>query len=98
MEAEKPKQYEVLIKLVSNNCACHVGHQIGDECVFDYFTPPHMCGLAFNAIYPFALALLYGAKTPWQKGPDLVTVSCPDADVQNIFELHRREKKTDVKN
>ncbi len=89
-----PKRYEVVIKLVSNNRPCHVGHKIGDEWVFDYFTPPHMCGLAFNAIYPFALAMLYGAQSPWQKDPDFYKVSCPDVDVQNIFELRRREKKT----
>ena len=88
-----PTEYEVVIKLVSNNCPCHVGHKIGDEWVFAYFTPPGMCGLAFNAIYPFALAMLYGAKTPWQQDPDVYSVSYPDVEVQNIFELRRRVKK-----
>jgi len=93
-EQQPGQQYEVVIKLVSNNCPCHVGHQIGNEWVFDYFTPPRrMCGLAFNAIYPFALAMLYGAKTPWQKDPDFYQVSCPDVTVQNIFELRRRVKQ-----
>jgi len=88
-----PEKYEVVIKLMSNNCPCHVGHKIGQEWIFDYFTPPKMCGLAFNAVYPFALALLYGAKVPWQTDPDVATVSCPDPDVQNIFELRRRVKQ-----
>ena len=88
-----PTQYEVVIKLISNNSPCHVGHKIGDEWIFDYFTPPHMCGLAFNAIYPTALLLLYDAKFPWLKGPGIATISCPDQEVQNIFELRRRVKK-----
>jgi uncharacterized repeat protein (TIGR04076 family) len=88
------KRYEVVIKLVSNNAPCHVGHQIGNEWVFDYFTPAkRICGLAWAALYPTALLLLYDAKFPWLKGPGYATISCPDQQVQNIFELRRREKK-----
>jgi uncharacterized repeat protein (TIGR04076 family) len=86
------KRYEVVIKLIKNNQPCHVGHRIGNEWVFDYFTPNRLCGLAFQAIYPTALLLLYGAKFPWLKGPGKATISCPDQDVQNIFELQLREK------
>lgn len=88
-----PEQYEVVIKLIANQHPCHSGHKIGDEWVFDYFTPPHMCGLAYNAIYPVALALQFGATFPWSKDPDVITIACPDADVHNIFELRRRVKK-----
>jgi uncharacterized repeat protein (TIGR04076 family) len=87
------KEYEVVIRLVGNRSPCHVGHQIGEEWVFDYFTPPRMCGLAYNAIYPFALALQYGATFPWQEEPDVITVSCPDTEVGNMFELRRRVKR-----
>ena len=64
------KEYEVVIKLIANQKPCHSGHQIGDEWVFNYMTPPGMCGLAFNALYPIALALQYGATFPWEKDPD----------------------------
>jgi len=87
------KEYEVVIRLVGNDSPCHVGHKVGEEWVFDYMTPPRMCGLAFNALYPFALALQYGATFPWQQDPDVVMVSCPDTDVHNTFELRRRAKK-----
>jgi uncharacterized repeat protein (TIGR04076 family) len=87
------KQYEVVIKLVGNKSPCHSGHKIGDEWVFDYMTPPGMCGLAYNALYPFALALRLGATFPWSANPDVVTICCPDADVNNLFELRRRLKK-----
>ncbi|OGO32663.1 MAG: hypothetical protein A2Z29_04800 [Chloroflexi bacterium RBG_16_56_11] len=87
-----PKQYEVVIKLIDNKSPCHSGHKIGDQWVFDYMTPPGMCGLAFNAIYPVALALEFGATFPWQEDPDVLTIACPDAGVSNIFELRRRQK------
>ena len=87
------KEYEVVIKLVGNDHPCHVGHNVGEEWVFNYFTPPRMCGLAFNAIYPFAMVLQYGGTFPWQEDPDVITVSCPDSEVHNVFELKRRVKK-----
>lgn len=83
------KEYDVVIKLVSNQSPCHIGHQIGDEWVFQYKTPGDMCSLAYNAILPFALVLKYGGTFPWQKDPDVVQASCPDAEVNNVFELRR---------
>jgi len=89
----KRKQYEVVIKLIGNQSPCHAGHKIGDEWVFNYFTPPGMCALAYNALYSVALALQYGATFPWQEDPDVITVSCPDSEVVNVFELRRRPVK-----
>jgi len=86
------QEYEVAIKLIGNQSPCHVGHQIGDEWVFNYTAPGGMCGLAFNAIYPVALALQYGATFPWQEDPDVIQLSCPDTEVNNCFELRRRPR------
>ena len=88
------KEYEVVIRLIGNKSPCHSGHKIGDEWVFNYMTPPGMCSLAYNSLYPVALALRFGATFPWQEDPDVITMSCPDAEVNNIFELRRREKKS----
>lgn len=87
------KHYNVVIKLVSNQSPCHIGHEIGDEWIFDYMTPGGMCSLAFNAIYPVALALQFGATFPWQDDPDVIQVSCPDAEVNNVFELRRMPRE-----
>jgi len=86
-------EYDVVIKLVSNQSPCHIGHQIGDEWVFKYETPEGMCSLAFNAIYPMVLGLKYGATFPWQEDPDVMTASCPDPEVNNTFELRRIPKE-----
>ncbi len=61
------KQYEMVIKPVANQHPCYSGDKIGDEWLFNYFTPPHMYGLAFNAIYHVALALQYGTTFPGRK-------------------------------
>ena len=87
------KQYEVIIKLIRNRAPCHSGHKIGDAWVFDYKTPAGMCTFAYNTIYPAALAFKLGATFPWQEDPDVITISCPDPEVNNIFELRRKIKK-----
>jgi uncharacterized repeat protein (TIGR04076 family) len=87
------RQYDVMIKLIGNQRPCHSGHKIGDEWEFNYMTPGGMCGLAFNALYPVALAFQFGATFPWQEDPDVITVSCPDAEVVNVFEIRRKLKK-----
>ncbi len=83
------KQYDVVIKLIGNQNPCHIGHKVGDEWLFQYKTPGNMCSLAYNSIFPFALVLKFGGTFPWQKDPDVVTASCPDQEVVNVFELRR---------
>ena len=89
----KTQRYIVTIRLVGNRNPCHIGHKIGDEWVFDYRTPEGMCSLAFNAMYPVLMGFRYGATFPWQDEPDVVTMACPDAGVNNVFELRRRPKE-----
>jgi uncharacterized repeat protein (TIGR04076 family) len=51
-----------------------------------------MCGFAYNALFPFAVSLKTGGTFPWQSDPDVVTISCPDGNVGNLFEIRRRHK------
>jgi uncharacterized repeat protein (TIGR04076 family) len=37
--------------------------------------------------------LQYGGKFPWQEDPDVITVSCPDSNVLNQFEIKRVLRK-----
>jgi uncharacterized repeat protein (TIGR04076 family) len=89
------KMYDVVIKLIGNRSPCHIGHKIGQEWNFNWVTPPEMCGLAFNTLYPIALAFQFGATFPWQEEPDVITITCPDVEVNNIFELRRKLKTRD---
>jgi uncharacterized repeat protein (TIGR04076 family) len=95
MKAMEKKQYEVVIKLVGNQRPCHSGHEIGQTWVFDFQPPPGLCGFAYNSLFPFAIVLKTGGTFPWQDDPDVITLSCPDAEVHNVFELRRREKDPD---
>jgi uncharacterized repeat protein (TIGR04076 family) len=87
------REFEVVIRLVSNSRPCHNGHQVGDEWVFNYNTPAGLCSLAYNAIYPAILTLRYGGRFPWQEDPDVILLACPDSEVHNVFELRRRIKQ-----
>ena len=90
----KKKEYEVVIKLISNRSPCHSGHKIGEEWVFDYRPPQGLCSFAYYSLFPFALALKTGGIFPWQEDPNVITVGCPDPEVNNIFELRRRPQST----
>jgi uncharacterized repeat protein (TIGR04076 family) len=87
------KEYEVVIKLIGNKSPCHSGLKVGDTWVFDFFPPQGLCGFAYNSLFPFAIVLKTGGTFPWQENPDVITVCCPDAEVNNLFELRRRPKK-----
>jgi uncharacterized repeat protein (TIGR04076 family) len=52
-----------------------------------------MCWAAYNSIFPFAMVLKFGGSFPWQQNPDVVTASCPDGEVVNVFEIRRVPKK-----
>jgi uncharacterized repeat protein (TIGR04076 family) len=81
--------YDVSIKLIGNQQPCHNGHQIGDEWILGNKTPGGICWAAYNSIFPFALVLKHGGSFPWQSDPNVMTVSCPDCEVVNVFELRR---------
>lgn len=83
-------KYDVVIKVIGGKRPCKRGHKPGDEWLMTDHTPGGLCTLAFNAMYPLASALQFGATFPWQKdNPDVTPVSCPDPEVNTIFELKR---------
>lgn len=87
------KEYEIVIKLVSNKSPCHYGLKAGQEWVYSYEPPQGMCYFAFNSIFPFLTVLANGGRFAWQTDPDVITACCPDPEVVNVFEMRRREKK-----
>ncbi len=88
-----PESYTVTIKLVANNRPCWAGHRIGQEWTFENMVPAGMCASAWHTVYPYALAMSAGGVFPWQDDPEVMVVSCPDSQVQNIFELRRDPRK-----
>jgi uncharacterized repeat protein (TIGR04076 family) len=88
------ENYKITFRLISNQKPYNVGHKVGEEWVWENKTPSNMCFAAYNALYPFALVLKYGGQFPWQENPDVMTVSCPDPNVLNQFEIRRIPRKS----
>jgi len=53
-----------------------------------------ICGIALNAIYPFAFALRFGAELSWAKNGEKWVFCCPDPKGLAIFELKREPMQT----
>ncbi len=89
------KIYDVEITVHSiTKRKCHAGHKVGDSwlCKKDK-TPGGMCVGAFNAIIPSLRTLIHGGAHYWDQRSnpegDISYVSCPDRNVQVVYELKR---------
>jgi len=91
---ERVPLYDVSIKVV-DVCKnrCNNGHKVGDEWIMRYDAPEHLCAGAFHAIFPMAWMLQLGASFPLEEDPDVAHVSCPDHNVQVIYEIRRLPQK-----
>ena len=56
-------------------------------------TPGGMCSSAWYTVYPWAMMMAAGGAFSWQDDPDVMRLSCPDCEVQNIFELRRTRRE-----
>ncbi len=48
-----------------------------------------MCSSAYDTVIPFARILRYGGELPWADDKDVLLLSCPDPNVQVIYEVRR---------
>lgn len=88
---KKANLYKVSLKLTGKGSTgvCGAGHREGDEWSLDFKNPVNICPSAWKNIYTSALVLQCGGTFPWQQDPDVYTVSCPDPNVLNRFEIRR---------
>ena len=88
---ERAGVYDITLKLIGkgNTGDCSAGHNVGDEWKLGYFTPENLCPAAYRVIVNYASVLQYGGQFPWQENPDVITLSCPDPNVLNQFEIRR---------
>jgi uncharacterized repeat protein (TIGR04076 family) len=68
---------------------CYYGHRVGEEFEIGEVCPK-MCAWAFQSLFPFATALRFGGRLPWEE-PGTARVSCPDPDNTVVFELRVRD-------
>ena len=85
--------YEVSIKVVSQQGICLGKHEVGEEWVMkgrgDGWRIPSMCMFAFSTIFPSIQMLMYGGSFPWEPDMEVVLAPCPDSRNPVVFELKR---------
>ena len=82
---------EVVVRVISQKGSCSAGHKVGDEFILSGYVPEGMCAWAFYTLFPFASALMFGGKFPWEKNPDKSIVACPDPANPVVFEIERQK-------
>jgi len=95
---KKADRYDVTVKLIGKECdgVCGYGHKVGDTWElkgFKEMVPQNMCPSAFKNIYEAVMVMRYGGQYPWQPDPEIYTLTCPDPNVRNKFELRRTPRK-----
>lgn len=79
----------VTAKVISIKGECGI-HKMGDSCTFtDTGVQGRICIHAMYSVLPKVFAMMYGAKFPWLKDPDIATHACPDASNPVVFEINR---------
>ena len=87
--------YNVAVKVISQKGSCTTGHNVGDEWVFSaaaHTTPGGMCLAAYNAIFPYVNALMWGAEFPWGPERTATRFCCIDPVNPVEFEIKRLPK------
>ena len=86
--------YQISIKIVSQNGTCLGGHKVGDEWLMKgradkWKTPAGICMFAYDVLSPCIQMMMFGGSYPWSYDPDVWRAPCPDPRNPVIFELRR---------
>ena len=78
----------ITVKELTKN-KCPAEHKVGDSWLYEGKTLGGMCSSAYDTVIPFARILRYGGELPWADDKDVLLLSCPDPNVQVIYEVRR---------
>ena len=93
-ESVDKKITAVIAKVKSIKGTCGLGHKIGDEAKFtESGIEGKICIHALYSMLPAVFAMMYEARFPWLKDPDVKTHACPDAANPVVFEITRIREK-----
>jgi len=90
---EKP--YPVKITIISQKGTCDVGHKVGESWVVDLKTLRGICCEAFHVLWSAITVFCVGANHPWDPGPGVAYMACPDVKNPVVFEVKRIEHEKD---
>ena len=89
-ESMDKKITAVVAKVKSIKGTCGLGHKVGDETKFtEAGIEGKICIHALYSMLPAVFAMMYEARFPWLKDPDVKTHACPDAANPVVFEITR---------
>ena len=89
---------QVLIELIDakDPSCCRFGYKVGDTWEVNVWESSGMCGLAYNAFFPFITMFQTGGKAVWRRsGPDMSKVirTCPDLRAGFRFLIKAKEEE-----
>ena len=84
---------KITVKEITKN-KCNQGHKVGDSWIYGgkntALTPGGLCADAYCVLAPIANVLRFGGEFPWtREDKDVLLTSCPDPNVQVIYEIRR---------
>jgi uncharacterized repeat protein (TIGR04076 family) len=90
--------YSVIIELIDakDPSCCRFGYKVGDSWEVNVWENAGLCGLAYNALFPFITMLQTGGKALWKRsGSDNEKVirTCPDLRAGFEFLITRKEER-----
>jgi len=89
--------YPVVIELIDaeDPSCCRFGYKVGDRWEVNVWENAGLCGLAYNALFPFITMFQTGGKALWMRsGADMNKVirTCPDLRAGFRFLIKRKEE------
>ena len=85
--------FRVVAKVKEIKNFCGIGHEVGDEVIFDEMeVKGKLCNGALSTIIPAVYAMMWGSEFPWDENKDVTTVPCADCKNPVVFELTRVRK------
>ncbi len=74
--------YQISIKIVSQEGTCLGGHKIGDEWLMkdrgdNWKTPSGICMFAYDVLSPCIQMMMFGGSYPWSYDPNVWRAPCP---------------------
>jgi len=89
--------YSVIIELIDaeDPSCCRFGYKVGDRWEVNVWENAGLCGLAYNALFPFITMFQTGGKALWMRsGADMTKVirTCPDLRAGFRFLIKRKEE------
>ncbi len=84
----------VKAKVKSVKGTCTLGHNVGDLVTFtEEGIKGKICIHALYSMMPAVFAMMFEARFPWLKDPDVKSHACPDAANPVIFEITRMREE-----